>query len=973
FDLVNEGTFYAAANSSLNMTEGFVQLDHGSLFTGPGITRLIDGYLGGSGTVVIDHTVELAGSHFAGHHTITGTGILNWTKGGFGPYGETSLTSNFTVHAHPSEAGLDLDLHTLSNAGTIHWNSDGFLHSTQSTFNNTGRLILGAECVLNGSGELYNSGIIASAENTTASLNPDWDWYLNHSGTFFAGTNSILNLIGDGFFVLDDGTTFEGPGLIRLSGAFEGMGTVNINSEVQLDGGMISGTHTFQGSGKLQWISGGFRAYGISTIDSSLEVDATSAGQKLLDNHTLINQSTISWGGTLEGEGELINEGLFLIENDWVAEGFGSFENTGRVEQKSGTATIRLHSVNHGTLVMTGGHLTFDDFYISAPTSIHEFVINGVNAGSDYGQIHATSLHPGGQLVFTAGSGLSGTELMANLAIFTHNHREGVFESVQVPNTTWSLKYQDSAIVLSIGDLAAPEIVTAPQSQSVNVADTATFHVEASGSELSYYWHFNGSAIPGANTSVLVLTNVQSSAAGVYSVVISNKTGWVSAEATLTVLAAPFILAQPANVTADLGAQATFSVEAGGDNPLTYQWFFKNSSIAGATDSLFTRPKITASQAGDYSVIVSNSVGAITSQVATLTINLSEDPFSQAAGAYHGLFYETDGIRLESAGYLTIKVKTNAGYSGKMLLDGNSISFSGKFPAEGITNRIVARTKFGKAPLLLNLQLDFGADRIIGSVVSSNWIAPLLADQVSNTNHANVSGKYTLLLPGSDDRDNAPTGYGYAAVTIRTNHKVSLSGLLADNHKAKQSSFVSKQGHWPFFMQAYVGTSVVAEGANWRTNRDYKGAVIGWLTVESEPEPSLTGAVSWIKNGWTNEFYKDGFTHQTNIIASYYLPPVKGTRALEMTNGTLSFSAGDLPAVQTNEVTLLPNNSFQTSSKTNLKMSIAAATGLIKGNFTHPGFETLVPFKGAVLQKQGFGAGFFMGTNEAGSMFLAPR
>ncbi|MFN7140327.1 MAG: hypothetical protein ACK4UN_13405, partial [Limisphaerales bacterium] len=167
FDLINTGTFYAAANSSLNITEGFVQLDDGTLFAGPGITRLIDGYLGGSGNVVINDTVELAGSVFAGQHTIGGPGVLNWTKGGFGPYGETLLSSNFTVNATPTTGVVWIDHHTLTNAGTIYWNSEGNLYSSHGAFHNTGSLALSANCHLDGYGIFFNSGTIASTENAT--------------------------------------------------------------------------------------------------------------------------------------------------------------------------------------------------------------------------------------------------------------------------------------------------------------------------------------------------------------------------------------------------------------------------------------------------------------------------------------------------------------------------------------------------------------------------------------------------------------------------------------------------------------------------------------------------------------------------------------------------------------------------------------------------------------------------------------
>jgi hypothetical protein len=75
-------------------------------------------------------------------------------------------------------------------------------------------------------------------------------------------------------------------------------------------------------------------------------------------------------------------------------------------------------------------------------------------------------------------------------------------------------------------NLPPPVITEQPQSQTVNAGGTASFHVEASGAgPLAYRWRRNGVNIPDANTDTLVLSNVQLSDAGVYTVVVSNVGG----------------------------------------------------------------------------------------------------------------------------------------------------------------------------------------------------------------------------------------------------------------------------------------------------------------------------------------------------------------------------------------------------------------------------------------------------------------
>ncbi len=83
---------------------------------------------------------------------------------------------------------------------------------------------------------------------------------------------------------------------------------------------------------------------------------------------------------------------------------------------------------------------------------------------------------------------------------------------------------------------------------------------------------------------------------------------------------APVILAQPQSQTVPVGANAALSVTAGGTPPLSYQWLFNSKNIGGATASSLVLTDVQFTNAGVYSVIISNSVGAVTSSAAVLTV-----------------------------------------------------------------------------------------------------------------------------------------------------------------------------------------------------------------------------------------------------------------------------------------------------------------------------------------------------------------
>ena len=90
---------------------------------------------------------------------------------------------------------------------------------------------------------------------------------------------------------------------------------------------------------------------------------------------------------------------------------------------------------------------------------------------------------------------------------------------------------------------------------------------------------------------------------------------------------APSITTQPADQAVAVGATATFSVTAAGTTPLNYQWQKGTTAISGANSSSYTTAAtVVADNGSQFSVIVSNSAGSVTSNAATLTVNSTGSP-----------------------------------------------------------------------------------------------------------------------------------------------------------------------------------------------------------------------------------------------------------------------------------------------------------------------------------------------------------
>lgn len=172
----------------------------------------------------------------------------------------------------------------------------------------------------------------------------------------------------------------------------------------------------------------------------------------------------------------------------------------------------------------------------------------------------------------------------------------------------------------------APVITSQPADQYAPAGQTASFSVSAIGlATLEYQWQSNGVAISGATNTTLTLTNVTAADTAAYNVVVTSTDGMgsaVSSNADFYLVTPPVITSQapmPTNQVAVYHTNLTLSVVAAaqGTNsgfPMYFQWQFNGTNILGATSSGYTF-LVDELNSGNYSVVVANSVGSVTSMV----------------------------------------------------------------------------------------------------------------------------------------------------------------------------------------------------------------------------------------------------------------------------------------------------------------------------------------------------------------------
>lgn len=311
-----------------------------------------------------------------------------------------------------------------------------------------------------------------------------------------------------------------------------------------------------------------------------------------------------------------------------------------------------------------------------------------------------------------------------------------------LPQQFFRLLYGD----LPLPPPVAPSITMQPTNQTAPAGQNVTLIAAADGSEpLRYQWRFNAAPISAATNATLTLFNVQLADQGDYSLLVTNAAGSVTSDAaTLTVQAPPTILTQPTNLTVLVSNNALFLVAASGSPTLRYQWYFNtNTVLPNATNSIYLVTSAQTTNAGTYSVVVTNAFGAVTSVLATLTVNAAP---TLLPGAY---FVSPTGNDLNAGSlaspFLTITKGLNTiTTSGTLYLRGGTYAQSSKLSLTrtGITNGAIRVWAYpGETPVINST--GNGSDGI--SISGRNYHLKGLTVTLAGHNGINISGNSNVV------------------------------------------------------------------------------------------------------------------------------------------------------------------------------------------------------------------------------------
>lgn len=189
-------------------------------------------------------------------------------------------------------------------------------------------------------------------------------------------------------------------------------------------------------------------------------------------------------------------------------------------------------------------------------------------------------------------------------------YRSNLGRLINSDPATESLSFSGSTIIWQRAG-TSPELLRATFCASTNGAD---WFAMGEGQRVTGGWQLANVALP-ANAALRARGYVAGGDGG--------SSGWFRESFG----GPPALVVQPLSRTNNAGTTTRFSVYAGGTAPLFYQWrkdsvnLADGANLSGTLGASLVFSSVFGADAGNYSLVVTNAQGSVTSLVATLTVN----------------------------------------------------------------------------------------------------------------------------------------------------------------------------------------------------------------------------------------------------------------------------------------------------------------------------------------------------------------
>jgi len=603
-----------------------------------------------------------------------------WTGGGG--------NNNWSTGGNWDNNAVPICPHAVTFAGNtrlINTNDLNGITVSGMTFNSTaGAFTLNGNDITLSGGIGFN-GNPASPVTQTVNLNMIW------------GTDKTIDTPANGNLTLGGSINAFGLTLTRTSA--NNAGTLTLGGNNAFAGFLVNGgTNRITGSTTITGIGGGSR-FALANANSSYHGTLIiENGANLTVNGSFVDSGVIGRDG---GAGTVIQNGgtfSFTIDNhDYLFIGAGNNPSTrGEYRMNGGLLDMNAKRIGialgadgaavTGLLKQTGGLINnLDQLYFN-PLFISGHGVYSLSGGSIYLGAGGIVNFPGSTYEIYLGGGTVGA-----LAPWSSS----LDLTLTGTNGPVTFDTAGNSITLS-GILSGPGGLTVTGSGLLDlsgantytgntVVNQGTIQLNAPGSSPSALYVANGAflslnysgtlAVPALHTNGVMLP------VGTYNA--GNLPGFVSGSGNLQVAGLAFTI-QPQNQVAYLNLDQSVTLTSaviGGS--ATFQWYQNSKPLSGATSSDLTLFPLQITNAGNYYVVATGTLGSVTSSVATVTIYAINnnvfvyDGFAYPAGpvdgtsqngglGWSGPWQQTDGNGvIITAGNLIGGANVPAGYDSR--------------------------------------------------------------------------------------------------------------------------------------------------------------------------------------------------------------------------------------------------------------------------------------------------------------------
>lgn len=357
---------------------------------------------------------------------------------------------------------------------------------------------------------------------------------------------------------------------------------------------------------------------------------------------------------------------------------------------------------------------------------------------------------------------------------------------------------------------------------------------------------------------------------------------------------------------------------------------------------------------------------------------------AEAAGVY-SLF----GSKPSTQGRGKLVVNRNGSFTLGVITQSRLVNrgAAGRFNQWGMSTVVLHRGSPGKFVDLAFVKLAYvpGEPSYFTCKVygGDDWVQSMMAEfhAYRNAEAGSLAGRYAALLTPSEypkwTDPEAPLveGKGWALLKVRENGKVKITGRMPSNRPFVTSSWLRADGgFWLYNEVARISSSQPWAG---HVGFDYHETLSGLITLAPEAERDGGGTLSWAFLKPPEHIFPTTFA----VEVSRHETPADDSEATAIPY-SLTLDGGDIGTPIESSFSLhrtAKGLKARDLAPPLLRMTIPASgelVGSFSGTMQLDGEQYQRPFSGVFLQKQGFGGGFFKGTQGAGkrtgSLEIAP-